>query len=188
MKKVLFLLIIITTSCKNNQDEVNLKLKQVAESHYTSILHEEDKGNKIDSFIVLKIDTLTAHDCAEMKIKNLEMLLHFESKELENLKELVRASKNMYEIVHSDQMSMEYEKSVKDFKEKVEIFTNDVDMRDTLISKLKNTDSTAFLYYHVKALVKYTTPNNIQKTIDEAHVIVTKDYKVIELEDIIKIN
>lgn len=158
--------ILLTISCENKEERMQKKIHKVIEKY---ILTDLNKGTKIDSIKILRIDSVSDYHFVAFIIKPI----------IDN-----RLDELNYQFNHlSDSGSIEELKLKQDTEYEINKL---IDKSDFYTDKLTNEtlDSTNIRYYFVSTLI-YTTDSNNNTSRDYYGFPITTDFQVREINELI---
>ena len=197
MKKVLLLSLFLSLifSCtkteEQKKEDLNVKLKTAIMPYISSIYKD---SCTIDSVGIARLDTVTEKKKMTMEYLVLSAKINEGMKLLESITKLVKAQKKI-SYLHGSMGSKDLqsfadedvEKNMKRFNDTKNELNELMDSAEVLKNKIDKADSIKFLTYRVSGKVHYTLSKNNTAKEKQFFLIVNKDFKVVELEDFLKI-
>ena len=191
---VLYLTIFIMfSSCKNVKNNDNEKIQKVLTTYITQKVNnlQEKELNKIvvDSVVILYIDTLTDQSLLRLKY-NAAQVNNARYERMLSTKENVFKVSNELDQIRSNlglwtdtSITKLNDKEIQEMSEKIEI--NNL-IKDS-IRKLDKSklDSITLRFYNTYSRVVFSKSNSTKKSF-EIPIILTKDYRIQNFEDLVK--
>jgi hypothetical protein len=179
MKKLLFALLAASLVSSCTQDLNEKCLSAITPFVETSI----GKENKIDEISILKVDTATMATQLKLEMEHLTSTIGYKGEINKINMGAVERAKDDYEQFPITELYNRVKRAEQEYNDyyqnEIKPIVDDMNRIDSLY---KLADTTKFLAYDVLAILKYTTPEKVQKK-DTISVIVNKDFRVIERMD-----
>ena len=190
MKKVLFIICLAIASCKNKNPQNELKEKCFpVVKKYVESLFGETPNFKIDSLIIVSVDTLTHADIEGVKMlayddemKKIQTKFDEENETLKGYKRLCVISPN------SEAAALMF----NDQHDKTSRLQNGINYYDSLATlaavNYQKAPKTRFFDYNVNFRLKYSNEKTeVQAAKDNASITLTPDFKVKEKSQFIDV-
>jgi hypothetical protein len=182
MKKInIILLVLIISSCQSKTDETKQKLEKIGSLYLNS---QALPGEKIDSIILIKYDTLHSKTENEyLWYQNQKQSQLIEDKGAE-IKDRYQIKEQLYNLQPTPELKQEMDETEAEFnKLKAQAVYYDSIMKVQLTSNASQND---FKGYRAWYRIKGTKANGVQQNFDSLEVTITPDYKIREFEDEVK--
>ena len=186
MKRILFLIIIITTiaaSCTNKKEPDLKESLKIAITPY--ITSEIKKEGEIDSISIVRVDTITEKKRFVLLSTILSNKVDQGNAALDAQMKVLKLIKKQYNILPNEMYKAEYEDKSKEFDVLNFRVQAIIDSSKMFLQKSIKADSITFLAYGVAGYAHYTKASNIVKQ-EPFYLFVNKDFKIIENKDFIK--